>query len=270
MKTAIPIKSLFFLAAGLAMVILISCEMDHGIEPIRSGISGTIHYLGDWPQNTAEVRIVAATKFPPTDLNDLIIGDILATGVDSAAYTFYLDPGEYYLGLVWRERNAAWGIQSIFGIYTEPDTILAPSLITIADDTTIVAGKDFTADFAYARRASESSISGSVKFNGTWPQNIENFMVIASTQFPPQSLLDFAFSSLLPANVDSANYSISAAPDTYRAIGVVIKIVDKPWALDNIVGILLKPNSFELQEIVVPTDSSQIAGVNINVYFSGQ
>jgi hypothetical protein len=82
--------------------------------------------------------------------------------------------------------------------------------------------------------------------------------------------LDFAFSSLLPANVDSANYFITAAPDTYRAIGVVIKIIDKPWALDNIVGILLKPNSFELQEIVVPTETSQIAGVNINVYFSGQ
>ncbi|MCU0644047.1 MAG: hypothetical protein MUC94_07265 [bacterium] len=270
MKTAIQIKSLFILAAGLAFVILISCEMDHGIEPIRSGISGTIHYVGDWPQNTAEVRIVAATKFPPTDLNDLIIGDILATGGDSAAYTFYLDPGEYYLGLVWRKRNAAWGIQSIFGIYLEQGNPFSPGLIAVPDQKTIINGKDITADFAHAKRATTSSISGTVKFNGNWPQNVENFMVIASTQFPPQSLLDFAFSSLLPANVDSTNFSISAAPDTYRAIGVVIKIVDKPWALDNIVGILLKPGSFELQEIVVPTDTSQIAGVNINVYFSGQ
>lgn len=270
MKTSIQKQTLYFLVISLPILFLFDCGMDHGIEPIRSGISGTIHYVGNWPQNTAEVRIVAATKFPPTDLNDLIIGDILPNGNDSSAYTFYLDPGDYYLGLVWRGRDAAWGIQSIFGIYLEAGESFSPGLITVPDNKTIINGIDITADFAHAKQASESSISGSVKFNGAWPPNVENFMVIASTQFPPQSLLDFSFSSLLPANIDSADFFISAAPDIYRAIGVVIKIIDTPWALDNIVGILLKPNSFELQEIVVPTDTSKIEGVNISVYFSGQ
>lgn len=255
--------------AGLVLCSLIRCEIDHGIEPIRSGISGTIHYIGKWPKNTAEVRIVAATKFPPTDINDLIIGDILPIGGDTAAYTFYVDPGEYYLGLVWRERNQAWGIQSIFGIYLEQGNPFSPGAIMVPDQNTIIAGKDITGDFAHARRATASSISGMVKFNGAWPPNVENFMVIASTQFPPQSLLDFSFSSLLPAYVDTANYFIAASPNTYRAVGVVLKIKEQPWAMDNIVGILLKPGTFELQEIIVPTETSQIKGVNIDVYFSG-
>ena len=267
MKTSIQKKSLFFLFISLTILSFVRCEMDHGIEPIRSGISGTIHYAGNWPKNTAEVRIVAATKFPPTDLNDLIIGDILPNGGDSTNYTFYLDPGDYYLGLVWRERDAAWGIQSIFGIYFESGDPFSPGLITVPDRKTIIQGKNILANFVYAKRATQSSIAGTVKFNGTWPQNVENFMVIASTQFPPQSLLDFSFSSLLPANVDSADFFIAASPEVYRAIGVVIKIIDRPWAMDNIVGILLKPGSFELQEITVPTDTSQITGININVYF---
>lgn len=249
----------------LLFIIVISlfaftCDMDHGLEPIRSGISGTINYVGDWPENTAEVRIVAATTFPPTDINDLIIGDILPIGGDSTIYIFYLDPGDYYIGLVWREREAAWGIQSIFGIYTNPGDSFAPGLITIPDDTTVVTGKDITADFAYARRASQSSISGTVKFSGNWPENVENFMVIASTKFPPASMLDLAFSGLQPGYVDSINYSISAAPGTYLVVGVVLKKVDQPWALENVVGLLLK-------DIVVPTESSEVKGIDFTVFF---
>jgi hypothetical protein len=253
-----------------ASLLILTCKMDHGLEPIRSGISGTIEYIGSWPENTAEVRIVAATKFPPTDVNDLIIGDIISIGGASTVYNFYLDPGDYYLGLVWREQDAAWGIQSIFGIYTEPDNAFSPGLITIPDDTTIITGKDIIADFAHAKRASNGSISGKIKFIGNWPEQVENLMVIASTQFPPESLLDFAFSNLLPAYVDSIDYFIPAAPDTYQAVGAVIKLVDQSWALENIVGLLFKPNSLELQEVIVTDEESQVKGVNLTVYFRGQ
>ncbi|UCE07337.1 MAG: hypothetical protein JSW07_04705, partial [bacterium] len=242
----------------------------HGLEPIRSGISGTIKYIGKWPANTAEVRIVAATKFPPTDINDLIIGDILPLGGDSTDYSFYLEPGDYYLGIVWREREAPWGIQSIFGIYTAPDNAFTPAVITVPDDTTMVTGKDIIADFSYAKKASNSSISGTITFIGNWPENVENVMVIGSTQFPPESLLDFAFSSLLPAYVDSADYFIQAVPDTYKAIGAIIKIADQSWALENIIGLLLKPNSLELQEVIVPDENSQVQDVDLIVYFRSQ
>jgi len=248
---------LFILATSLSFL---TCEMNHGLEPIRSGISGTIQYIGKWPQNTAEVRIVAATKFPPSDLNDLIIGDILPVGGDSTIYTFYLDPGDYYLGLVWRGQDAAWGIQSIFGIYTAPGNALSPAMISIPDNKTIVTGKDITADFAYARKASSSSISGTITFIGNWPEQSENCMVIAATKFPPASLLDMAFTSLQPANVDSINYTISAAPGTYRVVGVVIKKVGQSWALENLVGMLIR-------DIVVLTDTSQVNGVNFPVFF---
>jgi len=219
------------------MLLAIGCSDDHGLEPTRSGISGTIHYLGEWPAKTAEVRIVAATQFPPTDVNELIIGDVLAIGGDSTEYTFYLNPGDYYLGLVWREADAAWGIQSIFGLLLEEGNPFSPEM------------------------------SGTVRFVGQWPENIEGFMVIASTTFPPVTLLDFSFSSILPGYVDSTDYFISASPDTFLAVGVVMKLIDQPWALENIVGILLKENSFQPQEVIVPTETSHIEDVDFTVYF---
>lgn len=262
--------ALAFLMMISIMALLVTCNMDHGIEPIRSGISGTINYVGKWPANTAEVRIVAATIFPPSDINDLIIGDILPIGGDSTIYTFYLDPGDYYLGLVWREREAAWGIQSIFGIYTEPGESFSPGLITIPDKNTVINGKDIVADFAYARRATNSSISGTIRFIGNWPQQSENVMVIASSKFPPESLLDLSFSALIPPNIESADFFIPASPDTYQAVGAVLKIENQPWALDNIIGLLLEGNPPKLKEIAVPDENSQIEGIDLTVYFRGQ
>ncbi len=248
----ILVLSLFFL----------TCEMDHGLEPIRSGISGTIRYIGDWPQNTAEVRIVAATKFPPSEFIDLELGDSFLIGGDSTTYIFYLKPGGYYLGLIWRARNAPWGLQSIFSIYADADTMLLPSLITIPDEKTIVAGKEIKANFANARKVTDSHISGTITFIGKWPENVENFMVIASTnpQILPKSLFELSFSSVYPAYVDSYDYSISAAPGTYSALGVVIKIKDVSWGLENLKGVLLK-------NIVVPTDTSNVKDVNFLVTF---
>jgi len=261
-------KNLIHLIAITAMALLATgCSDDHGLAPIRSGISGTINYIGEWPPNTAEVRIVAATNFPPNDINDLIIGDILAIGGESTEYTFYLNPGDYYLGLVWREQNAAWGIQSIFGLHLVEGNPFSPALVTIPDASTIVQNKNIDADFSKARRGSSSSISGMVHFVGDWPEQIEGLMVIASTEFPPTTLLDFSFSSFLPGYVDSTDYFISAAPDTYRAVGVVMKLVNQPWALENIVGILLKENSFQPQEVIVPTEDSHIEDIDFTVYF---
>jgi len=262
---------------ALVLIIIISglmafltCQMDHGLEPIRSGISGTINYIGNWPANTAEVRIVAATIFPPSDLNDLIIGDILPVGGDSTIYTFYLDPGDYYLGLVWRERDAAWGIQSIFGIYTESGESFSPGRITVPDNKTVVTGKNIIADFSYAQKATNSSIAGTITFIGNWPDNSENVMVIATSKFPPESLLDLNFSGLIPPNIDSSSYLIPLPPGTYSAVGAVLKIENQPWALDNIIGLLLEGSPPTLKQVTVSDENSQVEGIDLTVYFRGK
>ena len=246
-----------------------SCQMDHGLEPIRSGISGTIHYIGEWPENTAEIRIVATKTFPPNDVNDLIIGDVLPLSGDSTKYFFYLEPGDYYLGLVWRGHDTAWGIQSIFGIYFEPDQPFSPGQINVPDASIMVDEKNIEADFSKAKAVSASKITGTLRFSGAWPDSVEDVRVIASLEFPPTSLLDLSFSNGIPAYVDSASYYIPVSPGIYKAVGVVIKQKNQPWSVNNIVALYLKENSFLWQEVVVPTEESQIEEVDIDVVFRG-
>jgi len=49
MRTHQKIQITNLLLLILGFIILLSCETDHGLEPIRSGISGTIKYIGKWP-----------------------------------------------------------------------------------------------------------------------------------------------------------------------------------------------------------------------------
>ena len=74
----------------LILLALIACDSDHGLEPIRSNIQGTITYVGDWPAPATEVRLVTATKFPPSGVSDLIIGESIPLTGDSYDYNFYL------------------------------------------------------------------------------------------------------------------------------------------------------------------------------------
>lgn len=252
-----------FLISMLMILLFVGCESDHGLEPTRSGISGTITYVGDWPENTAEVRIVAATSFPPNSVEDLIIGDLMPVGGDSTEYNFWVNPGDYYLGLVWRGRDSAWGIQSIFAIYFEPGETFMPSMITVPDRQTVVANKDMVADFSRARVASESRISGTITFEGEWPANVEEVRVIASSKSimsSSLSLLDLSFSGSLPAYQDAVNYEISVSPDTYKTLAVLIKIQDQEWSIENVVGLYLNP-------VEVPTATSHVEDVDFTVTF---
>ncbi len=247
----------------LIILLLMGCQSDHGLEPTRSGISGKISYVGDWPENTAEVRIVAATSFPPNSVEDLIIGDMMPIGGDSTEYNFWVNPGDYYLGLVWRGRDSAWGIQSIFAIYFEPGETFMPGVITVPDKQTVVAKKDMVADFSRARIASESAISGTLFFEGEWPENVEEVRVIASSKSimsPSLSLLDLSFSGSLSAYQDSLDYEISVSPDTYKTLAVLIKIQDQEWSIENVVGLYLNP-------VEVPTETSHVDGVDFTVTF---
>ena len=63
-------------------------------------------------------------------------------------------------------------------------------------------------------------------------------MVIASSNFPPESLLDLSFSALIPPNIDSTDFFIPVPPDTFKAVVAVLKIENQSWVLDNIIGLL--------------------------------
>lgn len=217
----------FIFTALILSLALYHCSGDHGLEPIRSYVQGVITYSGEWPAPPAEVRLVAATSFPPSGISDLIIGESIPLTGSSYEYYFYLDPGTYKLvGVAWRAENSIWDIMSICGLHFEGDNPLSPSTIVLASDTSRVKNINISVDRADAKKITNTKIFGTIKFEGAWPDSIIDVRVIATDHlrlYPLSlpSLLDISFSDGIPVGTDSVGYVIKAFPATYVATGVI-------------------------------------------------
>ena len=240
-KTKKKYQKIGLIGTSIFALILAACFSDYGLEPIRSNIQGTITYSGEWPAPVAEVRLVTATKFPPSGVSDLLIGESIPVTGDSYDFNFYLKPGAYDLiGVAWREQNSIWDIISVCGIHFSGSDSLAPGEIVIPTDTSQVNNINIIVDRSQAKRVTNTKIIGSVKFTGAWPDSVLEVRVIATTKFnffPTvlPTLLDLSFSNSISAGIDSAEYIINAFPDTYVATAVIFFQSGQSLSFDDII-----------------------------------
>ncbi|MBN2007904.1 hypothetical protein JW960_01015 [candidate division KSB1 bacterium] len=219
---------LTFCLIAFAVLVILNCDTNPGLEPIRSGIQGTITYSGEWPATPAEVRIVSAKKFPPTDLNDLIIGESIPVNSTSYPYTFYVKPGTYpLLGVAWRAQDASWDIISICGLYFSGSDSLSPGELIVNNNRDVVPDINIHVNRSRAHKVTDTKITGHLSFNGAWPDSVSEARVIATTRFSVfpsivlPTLLDIAFSNSIPRDATEGEYTIGAYPGTFAAIGVL-------------------------------------------------
>ncbi|OQX95401.1 hypothetical protein B6I21_05600 [candidate division KSB1 bacterium 4572_119] len=260
------IKYIIIIPIALFLSILQTCDFDHGLEPIRSNIHGTINFSGEWPAAAAEVRLVTATQFPPSGIEDLIIGEQIPLSGDSYEYNFYLKPGTYKLvGVAWREVGSLWDIISICGIYFSGYDSLSPGEIVIPSDTSQINNIDIVVNRSRAHRITNSKITGSVTFKGTWPDSVLDVRVIATTKFSIfpvyqlPTLLDISFSNGIAQGMDSAQYVINAFPGNYEATAVLLFRENTSFSLENIIALDQTPYT-------VPEDST-VKGPDFEINF---
>jgi len=117
------------LAAG-SILLLLQCEIDHGLGVSTSRIQGHV-ILPDMslrPDYFESVRIVALTK--TLDAADLSLNDVVISNssVDLSdprpAYDLPAPLSKYeFVGAVWKKRGEAWNYTRIFGFYGfDPDS----------------------------------------------------------------------------------------------------------------------------------------------------
>jgi hypothetical protein len=227
---------------------------------VTSGIQGTVSFIGSWPDDVEEVRLITAKVFPPS-LDELIIGEEIAPDVANHKYTFYLEPDIYkVVGVVWRAQGTEWDLMSICGAYFAGEDSLAPSEVRIPDAETIIQDINIVVNRSKARKITETYIQGNLSFNGTWPAQFTEARVIATTKFqifPPilPTMLDLAFSDPIPAGTDAAEYKMRAFPGTFAAIGVIFLKGEEQLTIDDILysldvdGLSLEP--FDVAENAV-------------------
>jgi hypothetical protein len=263
----------FKLLFGFVLLFLAGCEMDHGIEPIRSNVQGVVKFTGEWPGTAAEVRLVAATQFPPASIGDLIIGETIPANLPEVAYTFYLKPGNYgVFGIAWREQGGTWDIASICGLYFSGTDSLTPGEIVLSGSSAEIKGIDIRVNRSKARKVTQSRIHGKLRFSGAWPDSISEIRVIASAApfsiFPSlklPTLLDLSFSGQIAAYVDSADYSISAFPANYYATGIIFFRQNHSLSSDDLMFSLQKGGmNFTRYEVLA---DSSVHGPDFKISF---
>ncbi len=251
----------------ILIILMMACETDHGIEPLNSAIEGTITFTGAWPTEPAEVRLVTATKFPPTDITDLDIGEKIPTDVNRYDYTYYLQTGTYKMvGIIWRTADNGWDFSSICGVYfTEGDSLL-PGEVTINSPEARTRNINISVNRSKAREVTDARIVGNIQFEGAWPDSFSSAMIVAATRNPLTesfTLLDLNIGSIIPKGTVSMDYSIAASPLTYRAVGILFFRENEPLSIDDLyysqnVGAMI------VQDIPV-SDNETVQGPDFNI-----
>ncbi|MBN1481091.1 hypothetical protein EH223_01380 [candidate division KSB1 bacterium] len=248
-------------------LLIFFCDVPTGLKPTQSGIAGTVFFKNEWPKQTDEVMVVAATVFPPTSLEDIIMSEPLDTFVDSANYVIWTNPEAFAaVGVVWKEKEQPWEVTNIIGIYFPTDDKFTPGSVTIPDRNTLVDSINIEADLSVARRKVDSVIEGTLTLTDEWWDGAEYVLVIAAKTILNPGLLDLTFGFPMEANFDTTTYSLPVQPGTYVAIGAIVTEKGQPIGTESIKGFYKKKASDRLPTIVkIPTDTTRISNIDITI-----
>jgi hypothetical protein len=246
-------------------------NFDVKLGSVTSAIKGTVNFIGTWPAEAEEVRLITATTYPPA-IEELIIGEEISPETFSHKYTFYLEPNTYKLmGVAWRAEGTEWDIMSICGAYFAGEDSLAPSDVIIPNEDSIIENINIVVDRSKARKVTETYIQGSVTFDGTWPEEFTEARVVATTKFqifPTElpTMLDLAFSPTIEVGSTNVDYNIKAFPGTFAAIGVIFLNEEQTLTIDDILysldvgGLSIEP--FDVAE------NTTVDGPDFNIDFT--
>ncbi|MGH7494159.1 MAG: hypothetical protein ACREOO_17430 [bacterium] len=172
----------------LSLPFVLSCNYDHGVDPVPTKISGEVIFANTPPPDyVREAVFIAAKKLPPDNLlTDVVFSDPLLFDTDTARtepdtvrYELIVDAGKYVTsGVLWRRQNEPWDIANILGVYTAPGQI-TPQAIELTPEHPVADNVNIIANWDLAKR--DAYIEGTVSFKDEWPANTE---IVALAFYP--------------------------------------------------------------------------------------
>jgi hypothetical protein len=247
-----------------------SCDVDQGLGVLESRISGKVYFLGSElrPQNVDEVRVVAASNFPPQGFGDVFFSEAIPFDGDSAAYEMPLPVDNYpAVAVLWKPRGEDWNFTSLLGFYGFKPPLNAQLLpVNLTNEQPVAEHVDILALWSFAQF--DAHAEGEITFQGAWPEDTEIVMLGAFTVIPDlknivNSLvflggIDFA----VPRFVESYSYRMAVRNGQYQFLCLFWKDRGSAWDQIRAIGFYpagddpSKPGQFTL------TPSGAISNIN--------
>ena len=260
----------------LILVVVIACEIDHGLYPNSYTITGNIHFFkGVAPENTDRVEVFALKEFPPQDPQNFLYlgrsGKLDYSLGSSIKYEVQVSKTSYQLiGLLWKEKGEDWNLTGLMGFYTGglenffPDSAVVTTENPIAEDIDIYANWD--------RVSKEAAVSGNISYSGNWPEGTQLLLLAVYPVKPSSEISYFLFENLdyvQPVFVDSSSYRLKVNSGVYNY--VVLYWVGK--SISNLsdllaIGYYKNPNNPEEPGKVVVTSEQEATNIDIIVNFN--
>ncbi len=140
----------------LFCVIPFSGCLDHGLGPTGlseadtlTGFSGTVSFVGGWPDDSKECRLVIYRDYPRTviDVMNPANWDSIPLFVDSFDYFMPMEPDSYEIVFVaFLTEGGMWGLNSVAGVYYEQSDSSWPAGVLVKEGE-ITEGIDILVDF---------------------------------------------------------------------------------------------------------------------------
>jgi hypothetical protein len=259
-------------------LLMLSCKIDHGLEPVGSRIAGAVTFSGQIPPKTDQVRVAVTEKFPPRDITELIFSDALPYREGRADYEIYLPPATYeVVAVIWKEKNQPWNISDVIGIYggSFVGDLLIPTFepVTVPDSRTSVEDIDVECNFNKVNR--DAAIEGTITFSGTWPDNTGIVGIGAFNDIPkPGDYIDYYFKNValdytVPPYVTRHEYRLRVrSGETLKYIAVLWINDDYNLASITDLGFYRNPADPSMPGIVAVAPDSIAEGIDIAIQFN--
>ena len=142
----------------LVVLTLLNCEIDHGLGPMNSRISGKVTFVNKElkPQDIESLRAVAVTTWDPAhfSLSDVVIANTsINLSREEPEYYIPAPLGPYELvAIVWKKKGQGWNYTHLLGYYGfDPVSFTGENkTVTLSKSHPIAQDVDIVCDWTWA------------------------------------------------------------------------------------------------------------------------
>lgn len=209
----------------LVLALFVSCEIDHGLYPIKYTIKGKVLFFkGDPPPTTDRVEVFALKEFPPKDpQNFLYLGQSGALDFskgNEVDYEIQVSPTSYQmLAVLWKEKGYDWTLTGLLGFYTGGTQSILPDTVEVSRENPVVDSVDIYANWEVVSK--DASISGKISYEGNWPEDTQLLLLAVYRQKPTSEMQFLLFENVdytQPVFVDSSTYRLAVGSGVYNYV----------------------------------------------------
>lgn len=264
------------LFAITALCLLWSCELDQGIGPSETRITGRVVFIdtASRPDNIDEVRVVATASLPPAGFGDVYFSDPVRFDTNAATYEISAPLGVYSaIGVLWKPRGRDWSFTNLLGIYgLELPFNVAIKSVELTKEQPIAQQVDLYALWNFAQF--DARIEGEVTIRGAWPSDTEIVLIGAFIDVPDLGDVGSLLASLggLPLPVSNGlgqrPYGIAVRNGEYKFIALFWKGKNIGWEDIKLLGFYRNPQDETRPGSVVLPPAGGVSGINFVADFS--